>query len=567
MEKIWLSSYIEGTPEFIDNAGYDSLRDLIEENCRAHADKPAYANMGVTLRFADIDRLSAQFAAYLQHELGLAKGERVALMMPNILQYPIALFGVLRAGLVAVNVNPLYTKRELEHQMNDSGAKAIVIVENFASTLSAVIDKTGLEHVITTQIGDMLPGLKRMITNVVVKRVKKMVPEFALPGAATFRQALAGGAGKTIERREITLDDLAFLQYTGGTTGVAKGAMLSHGNLVHNVQQSNAWLGNKLDDTPVIGICALPLYHIFSLEGNCFSLLEQGGLNVLIANPRDFDGFVDELAKYPFSYFTGVNTLFNALLGHPRFASLDFSHLRITIGGGMAVQRAVAEKWRQVTGTPLIQAYGLTETSPAAVISPFTEALAYTGAIGLPISSTEVAIIDDDGNHLAVGEIGEICIRGPQVMQGYWQRPEETENVMEGDWLRTGDVGRMDEKGFIFIEDRKKDMILVSGFNVYPNEIEDVVVQMQGIFEAAAVGKPDDKSGEIVKLYVFADDPSLDAIAVIAYCRENLTGYKVPKEVVFRDEELPKTNVGKILRRALRDACRRRAQRRGALST
>ncbi|MEL6948930.1 MAG: AMP-binding protein [Pseudomonadota bacterium] len=554
MEKIWLSSYIEGTPEFIDNAGYDSLRDLIEENCRKHADKPAYANMGVTLSFADIDRLSAQFAAYLQHELGLAKGERVALMMPNILQYPIALFGVLRAGLVAVNVNPLYTKRELEHQMNDSGAKAIVIVENFASTLSAVIDKTGLEHVITTQIGDMLPGLKRMITNVVVKRVKKMVPEFALPGAATFRQALAGGAGKTIERREITLDDLAFLQYTGGTTGVAKGAMLSHGNLVHNVQQSNAWLGNKLDDTPVIGICALPLYHIFSLEGNCFSLLEQGGLNVLIANPRDFDGFVDELAKYPFSYFTGVNTLFNALLGHPRFASLDFSHLRITIGGGMAVQRAVAEKWHQVTGTPLIQAYGLTETSPAAVINPFTEDLEYTGAIGLPISSTEVAIMDDDGNHLAVGEIGEICIRGPQVMQGYWQRPEETENVMEGDWLRTGDVGRMDEKGFIFIEDRKKDMILVSGFNVYPNEIEDVVVQMQGIIEAAAVGKPDEKSGEIVKLYVFADDPSLDAKAVIAYCRENLTGYKVPKEVVFRDEELPKTNVGKILRRELRDA-------------
>ena len=554
MEKIWLSSYIEGTPEFIDNAGYDSLRDLIEENCRTHADKPAYANMGVTLSFGDIDRLSAQFAAYLQHELGLAKGERVALMMPNILQYPIALFGVLRAGLVAVNVNPLYTKRELEHQMNDSGAKAIVIVENFAATLAAVIDKTGLEHVITTQIGDMLPGLKRMITNVVVKRVKKMVPEFSLPGAVAFRQALAGGAGKTIERREITLDDLAFLQYTGGTTGVAKGAMLSHGNLVHNVQQSNAWLGNKLDDQPVVGICALPLYHIFSLEGNCFSLLAQGGLNVLITNPRDFDGFVDELAKYQFTYFTGVNTLFNALLNHPRFASIDFSQLRITIGGGMAVQRAVAEKWHEVTGTPLIQAYGLTETSPAAVINPFVDGLEYTGAIGLPISSTEVAIMDDDGNHLAVGEIGEICIRGPQVMQGYWQRPEETEKVMEGDWLRTGDVGRMDEKGFIFIEDRKKDMILVSGFNVYPNEIEDVVVQMPGIIEAAAVGKPDEKSGEIVKLYVYADDPSLDAKAVIAYCRENLTGYKVPKEVVFRDEELPKTNVGKILRRELRDS-------------
>ncbi|MEO1595649.1 MAG: AMP-binding protein [Pseudomonadota bacterium] len=554
MEKIWLASYIEGTPEFIDNAGYDSLRDLIEQNCRTHADKPAYANMGVTLSFADIDRLSAQFAAYLQHELGLAKGERVAVMMPNILQYPVALFGVLRAGLVAVNVNPLYTKRELEHQMTDSGAKAIVIVENFAATLAAVIDKTSLEHVITTQIGDMLPGLKRMITNFVVKRVKRMVPEFSLPRAVTFRQALAAGAGKTIERREITLDDLAFLQYTGGTTGVAKGAMLSHGNLVHNVQQSNAWLGNKLDDQPIVGICALPLYHIFSLEGNCFSLLAQGGLNVLITNPRDFDGFVDELSKHKFTYFTGVNTLFNALLIHPRFASLDFSHLRITIGGGMAVQRAVAEKWQEVTGTPLIQAYGLTETSPAAVINPFVDDLEYTGAIGLPISSTEVAIMDDDGNQLAIGEIGEICIRGPQVMQGYWQRPEDTEEVMEGDWLRTGDVGRIDEKGFVFIEDRKKDMILVSGFNVYPNEIEDVVVQMPGIVEAAAVGKPDEKSGEIVKLHVYADDPSLDAAAVIAYCREHLTGYKVPKEVIFRDEELPKTNVGKILRRELRDA-------------
>ena len=554
MEKIWLSSYIEDTPEFIDDGGHGSLRDLIEDSCKRYADKPAYANMGVELTFGELDRLSAQFAAYLQTELGLEKGDRVALMMPNVLQYPIALFGVLRAGLVVVNVNPMYTKRELEHQMTDSGAKVIVILENFATTLESVLDKTGIEHVITTQIGDMFPSLKRVITNFVVKRVKKMVPPFSLPGAKTFREALAAGAGKALQRREIDHDDLAFLQYTGGTTGVAKGAMLSHGNLVHNVQQSNAWLGHKFDESPIVGICALPLYHIFSLEGNCFSMLARGGLNVLITNPRDFDGFVDELAKYPFTYFTGVNTLFNALLAHPKFPSLDFSNLKITIGGGMAVQKAVADKWHEITGTPLIQAYGLTETSPAAVINPFEDDLEYTGSIGLPISSTEVAIMDDDGNKLPVGEVGEICIRGPQVMKGYWQRPEETEKVMEGDWLRTGDIGRMDEKGFVFIEDRKKDMILVSGFNVYPNEIEDVVVQMPGIIEAAAVAKPDEKSGEVVKLFVYTEDEAIDDKAVIAYCRENLTGYKVPKEVVIRHEELPKTNVGKILRRELRDS-------------
>ena len=552
MEKIWLDAYVPGTPETINNAGYSSLRDLIEEKCREHASKPAYANMGVELSFADMDRLSAQFGAYLQHEAGLSKGDRVALMMPNILQYPVALFGVLRAGMTVVNVNPLYTERELEHQLKDSGAKAIVIVENFAHTLQAVIDRTPVEQVITTQIGDMLPGLKRGLTNFVVKRVKKMVPAFSLPGAVGFRAALKQGARHSLRKESIELSDLAFLQYTGGTTGVSKGAMLTHSNMVHNIQQSNSWVGDKMGDDEIIGITALPLYHIFSLEGNCFTLLALGGLNVLITNPRDFAGFVEEIGKYRFSYFTGVNTLFNSLLATPGFADLDFSNLRITIGGGMAVQEAVARKWHEVTGTHLIQAYGLTETSPAAVINPFVDEPAFNGAVGLPISSTEVGIFDDDGKQLGINEVGEICIRGPQVMAGYWQRPEATAEVMMGDWLRTGDIGRMDEKGFVFIEDRKKDMILVSGFNVYPNEIEDVIAAMDGIVEVAAVGQPDEKSGEIVKVFVVKSDDSVTPESVIAHCRENLTGYKVPKRVVFK-EELPKTNVGKILRRELRD--------------
>ncbi len=552
MEKIWLDAYVPGTPETIDNAGYSSLRDLIEEKCREHASKPAYANMGVELSFADMDRLSAQFGAYLQHEAGLSKGDRVALMMPNILQYPVALFGVLRAGMTVVNVNPLYTERELEHQLKDSGAKAIVIVENFAHTLQAVVDRTPVEQVITTQIGDMLPGLKRGLTNFVVKRVKKMVPAFSLPGAVGFRAALTEGARHSLRKESIELSDLAFLQYTGGTTGVSKGAMLTHSNMVHNIQQSNSWVGDKMGDDEIIGITALPLYHIFSLEGNCFTLLALGGLNVLITNPRDFAGFVEEIGKYRFSYFTGVNTLFNSLLATPGFADLDFSNLRITIGGGMAVQEAVARKWHEVTGTHLIQAYGLTETSPAAVINPFVDEPAFNGAVGLPISSTEVGIFDDDGKQLGINEVGEICIRGPQVMAGYWQRPEATAEVMMGDWLRTGDIGRMDEKGFVFIEDRKKDMILVSGFNVYPNEIEDVIAAMDGIVEVAAVGQPDEKSGEIVKVFVVKSDDSVTPESVIAHCRENLTGYKVPKRVVFKDE-LPKTNVGKILRRELRD--------------
>ncbi|MFK8053944.1 MAG: AMP-binding protein [Woeseiaceae bacterium] len=552
MEKHWLASYVPGTPETIDNGGYDSLRDMIEDKCREFGSQPAYANMGVQLSFDDMLRLSGEFGAYLQHEAGLEKGDRVALMMPNILQYPVALFGVLRAGMTVVNVNPLYTKRELEHQLKDSGAKAIVIVENFATTLEAVIDKTPVKTVITTQIGDMMSGLKRSITNFVVKRVKKMVPPFSLPGAVSFRDALKRGGAHQLTRHDISLSDLAFLQYTGGTTGVSKGAMLSNSNMVHNIQQSNAWLGSQMEGDDVIGITALPLYHIFSLEGNCFCLLAMGGLNVLITNPRDFDGFVKEISQYPFTYFTGVNTLFNALLATPGFADIDFSKLRITIGGGMAVQEAVARKWKDVTGTHLIQAYGLTETSPAAVINPFVEEPAFNGAVGLPISSTEVGIFDDDGNEVPINEVGEICIRGPQVMEGYWQRPEATEEVMLNDWLRTGDIGRIDEKGFVFIEDRKKDMILVSGFNVYPNEIEDVIANMEGIVEVAAVGKPDEKSGEIVKVFVVRNSDAVTVESVRAHCKSNLTGYKVPKEVVFK-EELPKTNVGKILRRELRD--------------
>ena len=552
MEKIWLDAYQPGVPDTIDTGGYDSLRDLIEDCCRKFADQPAYACMDVTLTYGELDQLSLRFAAWLQ-ESGLEKGDRVALMMPNILQYPVALFGILRAGMVAVNVNPLYTERELEHQMKDSGARAIVILENFAHTLEQVIARTPLEHVVTTAVGDMYPALKRYVTNFVVRRVKKMVPAFSIDGAISFREALSRGAGAGFRRPEINLSDLAFLQYTGGTTGVAKGAMLSHSNMTHNISQSTAWLGGKLGDEPVVAITALPLYHIFSLEGNCLGLMKLGGLNVLITNPRDATAFVKEMAKYPFTYFTGVNTLFNALLNTPGFADLDFSHLRITIGGGMAVQEAVARKWQEVTGNPLIQAYGLTETSPAAVINPFVDNPEFNGSIGLPISSTEVGIFDDDGNELGVGEIGEICIRGPQVMEGYWNHPEETAKVMmDGGWLRTGDIGRIDERGFVFIQDRKKDMILVSGFNVYPNEIEDVVAQLDGVIEVAAVGKPDEKSGEVVKLFVVRKDDSLTAADVIAHCRKSLTGYKIPKEVVFR-EALPKTNVGKILRRELRD--------------
>jgi len=553
VDKIWLKSYAEDVPAEIPTPEFKSLREMIEFAFDEFPDRPAYTNMGTTLTYRHLDRLSMKFACYLQKSLGLVRGERVAIMLPNLLQYPVVLIGLFRAGLVAVNVNPLYTARELRHQLTDSGAKCIVILENFADTLEEVIGGTKIEHIVTTQVGDLLSWPKSVVTNFVLKRIRKSVPSFALPGHVRLRVALRTGAMHHLDHIELGYADIAFLQYTGGTTGVSKGAMLSHRNMVFNVHQSRAWQADVYADLErIIAITALPLYHIFSLQSNCLSVMHQGGENILITNPRDLPAFVKEMSRHEFSYVSGVNTLFAGLLNTPGFADLDFSDLRLTIGGGMAVQEAISRKWQEVTGHIIVQAYGLTETSPAAISNPlYLEQ--FTGSIGLPISSTEAQIVDDDGNEMTLGEIGEICIRGPQVMEGYWQNPEETQKVMlPGGWLRTGDVGRMDENGFFFIEDRKKDMILVSGFNVYPNEIEGVVVEMEGILEAAAIGIPDERSGEVVKLYVVRNDPSVTEEDLLKFCRDNLTGYKIPKQIEFRDE-LPKTNVGKILRRALRD--------------
>lgn len=554
MEKPWLETYPEGVPEDIDPPPFRSVRDMIEHPMVEYADRRAFTNMGTSLSYRELDELSVKFACYLQGELGLVKGERVAIMMPNVLQYAVAMCGIFRAGLVVVNVNPLYTARELKHQLKDSGARAIVILENFAHTLAGVIGETAVEQVIVTGVGDMLSFPKGAIVNFLLRHIKKQVPAYDLPRAVAFKKALSKGDGKTLRPVELGFADIAFLQYTGGTTGVSKGAMLSHRNMVYNVHQAKAWQLDAYDGLEqVCAITALPLYHIFSLQSNCLSMMAQGGENVLITNPRDFPAFVKELGKHRFNYITGVNTLFAALLNTPGFRELDFSHLRLTIGGGMAVQAAVSKKWHEVTGKHIMQGYGLTETSPSAIVTPLGES-DFTGSVGLPIPSTNVRICDDDGKPLPIGEIGEICIKGPQVMEGYWQRPEETAKVMlDGGWLRTGDVGRMDEKGYVYIEDRKKDMILVSGFNVYPNEIEGVAVEMDGVLEAAAIGKPDGKSGEIVKLFVVRSSDDVSEADIIKYCRDNLTGYKVPKEVEFRDE-LPKTNVGKILRRELRDA-------------
>jgi len=551
-DKIWLKSYPSGVPAEVPEPPFRSIRDLVENSFREYPDQPAFANMGKTLTYRDLDELSMQFAAYLTDTLGLVRGERIAIMLPNILQYPIAMFGAFRAGLVVVNVNPLYTARELEHQLKDSGAKAIVILENFAHTLDDVLAETDIEHSIVTGVGDLLPSLKGMLVNFVLRRVKKAVPPYRLPGHLRFRDALAKGEGKTVEPMELGYADIAYLQYTGGTTGVSKGAMLSHRNMVFNVQQTIVWQGDSYKGVePVVAITALPLYHIFSLETNCLSVMAQGGLNILITNPRDMPGFVKELRKHRFNMITGVNTLFAGLLNTPGFDSVDFSQLRMSIGGGMAVQPAVAHQWKSVTGIPIHQGYGLTETSPVATSNP--PGSDFTGSIGLPVPSTEIMIADDDGNPLGINEIGEICIRGPQVMEGYWQRPAETSKVMlPGGWLRTGDVGRMDEDGYVYIEDRKKDMILVSGFNVYPNEVENVVVEMEGVLEAAAIGLPDERSGEVVKIFAVRTSEDVTEEAVIAYCKDNLTGYKCPKSVEFRDD-LPKTNVGKILRRKLRE--------------
>ncbi|MBK7982914.1 MAG: long-chain-fatty-acid--CoA ligase [Candidatus Competibacteraceae bacterium] len=553
MEKIWLKEYPSGVPAEIDVDEFSSLKDILEKSCQRFAELPAYSNWGVTLHYRDIDRLSRDFAAFL-YGLGLSKGARVALMMPNILQYPVALFGVLRAGMVVVNVNPLYTPRELEHQLNDSGAAAIVIVENFAHTLQDVLSKTPLKTVVMTQLGDLFPWPKRLLVNFVVKHIKKRVPAWTIPGTVSFGGALKAGAGQALPAVSLTHDDLAFLQYTGGTTGVAKGAMLSHGNLVGNLQQTSAWLSPFSRPAEETIITALPLYHIFSLTANCLTFMKVGGHNILITDPRDLPGLIKELSKLRFTVITGVNTLFNALLHAPGFDRLDFSALKFSLGGGMAVQRAVADHWKQLTGAPLIEAYGLTETSPAVCINPLNLA-DYNGSIGLPIPSTELSIRDDENREAGIGQdrVGEICVRGPQVMRGYWNRPDETAKVMTEDgFLRTGDIGYMDERGYTRIVDRKKDLILVSGFNVYPNEIEDVVALHPGVLEVAAVGVPDEKSGEAVKIVVVKKDPALTAEALIAHCRQYLTGYKVPRRVEFR-KELPKTNVGKILRRMLRD--------------
>ena len=550
MEKPWLKSYPPGVPAQIDLSGYRSIVDLLEQSCDKHKDRMAYHNMGAEISYSELDYLTRNFAASLQN-MGLQQGDRIALMMPNTLQYPVALFGALRAGLVIVNTNPMYTARELRHQLVDAGAKAIVVVENFASVLESVLDDVPLEHIITTGVGDLLDFPKSLLVNFVMRHVKKAVPAWKLPGSESFKDVLDKGKKLPLKPVNIAFEDIAFLQYTGGTTGVAKGAMLTHRNIVANLLQSRAWLAQLNDESHETIITALPLYHIFALTANCLTFLYLGGSNILISDPRDMAGFIKELDRHPFTAITGVNTLFNALLHTEGFANLDFSNLKMTLGGGMAVQKAVAEHWKRVTAVPLIEAYGLTETSPAACINPVTLE-SYNGYIGLPISSTEAAVIDEDGQFLPVGEAGELCIRGPQVMKGYWQRPEATEEVLDSDgWLHTGDIALMTEDGFFKIVDRKKDMILVSGFNVYPNEIEDVLALHPKVLEVAAIGTPDEKSGEVVSVFVVKKDESLTKEEVIAFCKENLTGYKRPRYVEFM-KELPKSNVGKILRRELR---------------
>jgi len=550
MERIWLQSYPEGIPADIDIDHIPSLVALFEDACRKYADKVAYISMGKEMTYGELEAATRDFAGWLQ-SLGLQKGDRVALMMPNLLQYPVALFGTLRAGCVVVNCNPLYTPHELEHQLKDSGAVAIVIVENFARTLQRAIAGSAIRHIVVTPLGEML-GAKGILVNFVIRHVKKMVPAWKLPGSIGFRKALAAGQRHGYKPVPLAHEDIAFLQYTGGTTGVSKGAMLTHANIASNVTQAYNWIRPVVHEGKEFIITALPLYHIFALTANCLTFLMIGARNLLIANPRDIPNFVKEWGKYPVTVVTGVNTLFNALLNNPDFAKLDFSTMNVTLGGGMAVQAPVAEHWLKVVGVPLLQAYGLTETSPAATINPL-DMHEFNGAIGLPISSTEVSIRDDSGKEVPIKQVGEICIRGPQVMKGYWQRPDETENVFYPDrFLRTGDMGYIDPKGFVFLVDRKKDMILVSGFNVYPNEVEEAVAMHPGVIDVAAIGVADVHSGEAVKIFVVRKDPNLTEHALIEHCRTLLTGYKIPKHVEFRDD-LPRTNVGKILRRALKE--------------
>ncbi|WP_186092502.1 long-chain fatty acid--CoA ligase [Burkholderia gladioli] len=554
MDKIWLKSYPPGVPAEIDPSRYPTVPDLLDESFRSYRDRAAFICMGKSLSYGELDAMSRKLGAWFQSR-GLARGARIAIMMPNVLQYPVAIAAVLRAGYTVVNVNPLYTPRELEHQLTDSGAEAIVILENFAATLQAVIDKTAVKHVVVAAMGDLL-GLKGLIVNYVVRKVKKMVPAWQLKSFTRFNAALAEGARQTFAAPKLGPDDVAFLQYTGGTTGVAKGATLLQRNIVANVLQSEEWHAPAYTKVPglsqYITVAALPLYHVFALTVCGFLTMRTGGTALLIPNPRDIGGMFKELKRYSVSTFPAVNTLYNAMLNHPDFGQLDFSKLAVANGGGMAIQESVAKRWYEKTGTPIVEGYGLSETSPVVSCNPVT-ATEYTGTIGLPVSSTEISIRDDDGKEVPLGQPGEICIRGPQVMAGYWNRPDETAKVMIADgFFKSGDIGVMDERGYVKIVDRKKDMILVSGFNVYPNEVEDVVASHPGVFEVAAVGVPDKHSGEAVKLFVVKKDPALTDQDIIAYCKERLTGYKRPRFIEFRTE-LPKTNVGKILRRELRD--------------
>ena len=554
-ERIWLKHYPEGVPADIDASQYPSLVALMDESFKKFADRTAYSFMGKDVSYAETDAQSRAMAGYLQ-SLGLARGDRVAIMMPNVPQYPATVAGILRAGYVVVNVNPLYTARELEHQLKDSGAKAIVIIENFGATLQKCIANTAVKHVVLASMGDRLGLIKGAIVNYVVRKVKKLVPDFSLPGAVRYNDAIAKGQRAPFTAPPIGPEDVAVLQYTGGTTGVAKGAVLLHRNLIANVLQSEAWNDPVMKQIPAgeqpTGVCALPLYHIFAFTVNMMLSLRNGGKTILIPNPRDLRAVLKELSKHKFHSFPAVNTLFNGLANHPDFNTVDWSHLKVSVGGGMAVQRAVAKLWLEKTGCPICEGYGLSETSPSATCNPVTSK-EFTGTIGLPIPSTYIAILDDDGREVPLGQPGEIAIKGPQVMAGYWQRPDETAKVMtEGGYFKSGDIGIMDERGYTKIVDRKKDMILVSGFNVYPNEIEDVVAAMPGVLEVAAVGLPDEKMGEAVKLVIVKKDPGLTEDAVRQFCHDNLTGYKRPRIIEFRGE-LPKTPVGKVLRRELRD--------------
>ncbi|MCE0492909.1 long-chain-fatty-acid--CoA ligase FadD [Vibrio salinus] len=552
MDKLWLGRYPSGVPENIDPDMYSSLVEMFENAVNKFADQPAFINMGTVMTFRKLEELSRAFAAYLQNDLGLQKGDRVALMMPNLLQYPVALFGILRAGLIAVNVNPLYTSRELQHQLTDADVKTIVIVSNFASSLQKILRKTPVEHIIITSLGQMLLKPKGTLVDFAVKYVKRLIPKYHLPHAVSMRKALRKGRRMQYVKPDLGGDDIAFLQYTGGTTGVAKGAILTHRNMIANVVQAKGAYGCLLKEGRELVVTALPLYHVFALSVNCLLFIEMGGRNLLITNPRDLSGFIKEMQKYPVSVVTGVNTLFNALVHNDEFRNMDFSNLHLSVGGGMSVQRSVAEKWEDITGIHLLEGYGLTECSPLVTGNPH-DAKDYSGSIGLPVPSTDIRLVDDEGNVLPFDQIGELQVRGPQVMKGYWNRPEDTVEVLDSDgWLSTGDIVRMDKEGMIYIVDRKKDMILVSGFNVYPNEIEDVIAMHDSVLEVAAIGQASDITGEAVKVFVVAKHNHLTKEDIIKHCRKHLTGYKVPKLVEFRSE-LPKSNVGKILRKVLRE--------------